>query len=73
MFQIVLLKLAVSKVIFSIFYFQTFQERVNRPQSTLAGGLDDISSPDLGVDVGSDPYSSLERRGNLNDDEWLDD
>ena len=42
-----------------------FQERGNRPQSTLAGGLDDISSPDLGVDVGSDPYSSLERRGNL--------
>ena len=42
-----------------------FQERMNRPQSTLAGGLDDISSPDLGVDVGSDPYSSLERPGSL--------
>ena len=38
---------------------------MNRPQSTLAGGLDDISSPDLGVDVGSDPYSSLERPGNF--------
>ena len=50
-----------------IFNFQSFQERGNRPQSTLAGGLDDISSPDLGVDVGSDTFSSLERRGNLND------
>ena len=50
-----------------MFHFQSFQERGNRPQSTLAGGLDDISSPDLGVDVGSDPFSSLERRGNIND------
>ena len=39
------------------------QERSSRPQSTLAGGMDDISSPDLGVDLGSDPFSSLERTG----------
>ena len=39
------------------------QERSIRPQSTLAGGMDDISSPDLGVDLGSDPFSSLERTG----------
>ena len=39
------------------------QERGTRPQSTLAGGMDDISSPDLGVDLGSDPFSSLERTG----------
>ena len=43
------------------------QSEVTVTASTLAVKASDISSPDLGVDVGSDPFSSLERPNPANE------